>query len=103
MPFQIMIAVETLGTLITFKGSLVMRRGLRIPIYLLLQMCRVAAIVARHHSTRKTMTLHADQPHWIIWIMDIRHDRSAHVRRATHRRWEGIGGICGAATELIGL
>lgn len=103
MPFQVMVPVETLGTLITFEGSLIMRCRLRISIYLLLQMCCMAAIVASHHSTRKTMTLHADQTHWIIWVMDVRHDRSTHVCRGTHRGWEGIRGIRGAANEWIRL
>lgn len=103
MPFQVVVSIKALGTLIAFEGSLVMRCGLRISVYLLLQMCCVAAIVASHHSTRKTMTLHAHQTHGIIWVMDVRHDWSAHVCRGTHRRWEGICGICGAATEWIGL
>ena len=48
MPFEIMIAVETLGTLIALKRSLGVRCWLRIAVQLLLQMCCVTAIVAWH-------------------------------------------------------
>ncbi len=93
MPFQVMITVETLGTLIALERSLIMRCWLRVPIYLLLEMCCVTAVVASHHPTRKTMALHANQTHWVIWIVDVGHDRSAHVCGGTHRRWERVWGI----------
>ena len=101
MSFEVMVSVKTLGALIALEGSLIMRCWLRIPIHLLLQMCCVAAVVARHHHPGNPMALHADETHWIIWVMNVRHDRSAHVSRSTHRRWERVWSICGAGTKWV--
>lgn len=71
MPLEVMVSVETLGTLIALKGSLIMRCWWWISIHLLVQLRCVAAMVARHHRPGKTMALHADQTHWVIRIMDV--------------------------------
>ena len=71
MPFEVMVSVETLRTLIALEGSFIMRCWLRVPIQLLLQMRCVATVVARHHHHGNPVALHADQTHWVVWVMDV--------------------------------
>lgn len=71
MPLEVMVSVETLGTLIALEGSLIMRCWLWISIHLLVQLGCMAAMVTRHHRPGKTMALHADQAHWVIRIVDV--------------------------------
>ena len=52
MPFQVMVPVETLRTLVASEGAIVLRvRGLRVAVHLL-HLGRVATVVALHHAMR---------------------------------------------------
>lgn len=85
MPFQVVIAIEALGALITLERSFVVRCLLGRPEHLLLQLSSMTRIVARHQPPRQTMALHSHQAHWVARIVYIGHDRPTNLCWCTHR------------------
>lgn len=85
MSLEIMVPIETLGTLIALERTLIQWGLLRTTVHLL-HLCTMATVEARHHVAWQAMVGHAAQHgHLTSRAMNVRHDWADHVG-AVHRR-----------------
>lgn len=85
MSFQVMVAVETLRTLVALERTFVMR-GLLLTAIHLLHLSAVPAVEPRDHAAWKAMGHRADHRHLAARAVHVGHDGAGHAAATVEDR-----------------